>query len=224
MDSRKIRRAVKQFRKAYGIKAVTCPAMVSAFKSEGFTVIPYDNALTDHDVATVVHAFSLVDMVHQTNGFIFVNDTHRLVFLNKDLTDEEKLIILSHEQGHYFLGHASKGSVFGRDVCDEFEASEFVHYLLTPGINERAKSIIAKHRALIVAAVMLCGAAGFGAFTLKSYHGRQLYEGEYYVTMHGEKYHLKNCVTIQEHETRRLTKEDILNGTYSPCSVCQPDK
>ena len=58
----------------------------------------------------------------------------------------------------------------------------------------------------------------------KEYHDRQLYEGEYYVTMHGEKYHLENCVTIQEHETRRLTKEDVESGKYEPCSVCLPEK
>ena len=58
---------------------------------------------------------------------------------------------------------------------------------------------------------------------MKKYHDRKIYEGNYYVTVHGEKYHLRNCMTIEGHYVRRLTKKDIESGEYEPCSVCIPD-
>ena len=57
---------------------------------------------------------------------------------------------------------------------------------------------------------------------VKEHRERKIYEGEYYVTEHGTKYHLKGCVTIEGHKVRRLTKEDVKAGKYVPCSVCQP--
>ena len=82
----------------------------------------------------------------------------------------------------------------------------------------------ARHKKLLIIGGTVIGISLGGGIASKEYHDRQLYEGEYYVTMYGEKYHLENCMTIQGHEIRRLTKEDVEYGKYEPCSVCQPEK
>ena len=51
-----------------------------------------------------------------------------------------------------------------------------------------------------------------------------LYEGEFYVNMHGEKYHRKVCLTIEGHEVHRLTQEDVKSGRYEFCSVRRPNQ
>lgn len=52
------------------------------------------------------------------------------MILNKRLSEEERVIVLSHEEGHIWNGHMTSNNVFGDDVKQEFEANEFSHFLL----------------------------------------------------------------------------------------------
>ena len=47
---------------------------------------------------------------------------------------------------------------------------------------------------------MVAGLAAGGGVASKEIHNWQIYEEEYYVTEHGEKYHLKDCVTLEGYE------------------------
>lgn len=109
-------------------------------------------------------------------------------------------------------------------MIEEQEANEFSHYLLQGTVRSRVSNTASKYKKPLVIGAVIAGLATGGGVASKEIHDRQLYEGEYYVTEHGEKYHLKNCVTIEDSETRRLTKEDVKSGKYEPCSVCLPDK
>lgn len=210
---KEIKRKVRRFRREYNIRTCTLPALTQAFEKQGFTIIWFNPVLNDKDVETVVHALGLEERIARSNGFIYIDRNYRLLFVNESLTDQEKILVMAHEEGHYYCGHKSGNKAIS--VVEEYEANEFAHYLLYVNPLSRHKKYIAVGA---VAAVLAVG--GFkGA---QEYHDRQLYEGEFYVTAHGAKYHRESCVTIQGHEIRRLTKEDV--GKYEPCSVCQPDK
>ena len=62
--------------------------------------------------------------------FTYFSDKHRLVFINENLNEDEKTVVLAHEQGHIWNGHFSSKSVIGHDVMQEYQANEFEHYLL----------------------------------------------------------------------------------------------
>ena len=145
------------------------------------------------------------------------------MFIDERLSEDEKMMILAHEQGHYSCGHTNAQAVIGRNVQEEYEANEFSHYLLHKNIQRTVTESVAKHRKKIITALMVIGLLICGGIAAKRNHDRQLYEGEFYVTMHGEKYHRESCVTIQGHKIRRLTKEDVEEGKYNPCGVCRPD-
>lgn len=227
MNSSEVKKQVRQFRRRFQVRQCTAQALEDIFKEQGFTLIEFNPVLNDEDVATVIHAFELEEMVARSRGFLFMDNNHRLVFLKEGLTEEEKCLVLAHEEGHYYLGHASGSAFIGRNVTQEFEANEFAHFLLQGSFKERIRDSAARHKKAIIAGVAAV-AVGCGGVTAsheyEKYRERQIYEGDNYVTMHGEKYHLKTCVTIEGHETRRLTKEDVEAGTYEPCSVCQPDR
>lgn len=227
MNSKDIKLKVSQFRQDFNVKKCTTEKMEEVFRKQGFTLINYNPVLNDEDVATVIHSFGLEEMILRSSGFLFMDKNHRLLFVKEGLTEKEKLLILAHEEGHYYLGHASGMAFIGKNVTEEYEANEFVHFLLQGSMFERARGTIARHKKVviaIVAAAAIGGGAGIATHEYGKYRERVIYEGEYYVTTHGEKYHLKNCVTIEGHETRRLTKADVEAGLYEPCNVCQPDQ
>ena len=223
MNTSEIKRLVTKFRREFGIRNVTAESLEDAFSQQGFTIIDFNPAVNDPDVTTVVESLRLHDRISHSNGFIYVDDNYRLVFLNEKLNTEERRVVLAHEEGHYFCGHTASRDVIGRTVIEEQEANEFSHYLLQGTIRSRVSNTASKYRKPLIIGIVIAGIAAGGGVASKKIHDRQIYEGEYYVTEHGEKYHLKNCVTIQGHGMRRLTKEDVESGEYEPCSVCQPE-
>lgn len=85
--------------------------------------------------------------------------------------------------------------MIGRDVQEEYEANEFVHYLLKKPFLYRVKDFASKNGKWIVIGAMIIVLTGGGVVVAIKYHDWKLYEDTYYVTEQGEKYHLKNCMT-----------------------------
>ena len=222
MNTSEIKKLVTKFRREFGIRDVTAESLEGAFRKQGFTIIDFNPAVNDPDVTTVIDLLGLQGMISHSNGFVYVDGNYRLVFLNEKLNAKERLVVLSHEEGHYYCGHTCSHNEVGRTVIEEQEANEFSHYLLQGTVRSRVSNTASKYKKPLVIGAVIAGLATGGGVASKEIHDRQLYEGEYYVTEHGKKYHLKNCVTIEDSETRRLTKEDVKSGKYEPCSVCQP--
>ena len=224
MNTSEIKKHVTKFRREFGIRDVSVESLETAFRKQGFTIIDFNPVVNDPDVTTVINSLGLQDMVSHSNGFVYVDGNYRLVFLNEKLNAQERLVVLAHEEGHYYSGHTCSRNEVGRTVIEEQEANEFSHYLLHGTIKSRVSNTASKYKKPLIIGAVIAGLTAGGGVASKEIHERQIYEGEYYVTEHGEKYHLENCVTIQGHDTRRLTKEDVENGKYKPCSVCQPNQ
>ncbi len=224
MNNTEIKKRVKEFRKEFAVREVTVNVLEAVFSCQGFTIIEYNPVMNDEDVNTVVKNLGLEEMISHTNGFLYADANYRLVFISEKLSMAERLLVLSHEEGHYYCGHTKNKSIVGHTVTEEYEANEFTHFLLRKSIRKEIIGFASRHRKSLIISTVIAGLAAGGGIASKEYQEKQLYEGEYYVTMHGEKYHLEGCVTIEGHETRRLTKEDVESGKYKPCSVCQPDK
>ena len=224
MNTTEIRKRVKVFRKEFGIKEVSADTLEDVFRQQGFTIVEYNPVLNDEDVTTVVHNLGLEEMIVHSTGFLYVDGNYRLLFISEKLSLSERLLVLAHEEGHYFFGHMGGKPEIGHSVTEEHEANEFAHFLLHKTGREVVIETVTKYRKQLAIGLIIVALVISGCMAVKNYHDRQIYEGEYYVTEHGEKYHRPGCVTIQGHETRRLTKEDVRTGDYEPCSVCQPDK
>ena len=224
MNTTEIKKRVKDFRREFGIRKVTADVLTDVLQDQGFTLIEFNPVINDADVHTVVHNLGLEEMIGHSTGFLYVDAKYRLLFLSEKLNTAEKLLVLAHEEGHYYCGHMGLTPIVGHTVTEEYEANEFAHFLLRESAGEEIKKFVIKRRKPLIIGTIVAGLAAGGGIATNEYRERQLYEGEYYVTMHGEKYHRESCMTIQGHETKRLTKEDVESGKYEPCSVCQPDK
>lgn len=221
--TKNVKKAVVEFKRKFNIDAVSETVLCEVLEKQGFTVIGFNKILNDEDVSQIIKNLSLTDMIACHNGFTYADDKYRLVFVNKDLSEEEKTIVLAHEEGHIFLEHLSTKPIFGSDVVQEHQANEFAHFLLHPGKTERTGSWIKKHKKLviIVCACILLAAEGITVLSILLQNKNQF--GEYYLSATGNKYHDKNCIYVKNKENVRLmTEEEFESGEYEPCQVCMP--
>lgn len=223
MDSREIRRKTKQFLKEFSVREPDCGELKRAIEGQGFTVVEYSHLLNDGAVGALVEALKLTDEIRRARSFTYADENHRIVFLNEALSDAEKLLVLSHEAGHIFLGHMSSPPMIGRDVQEEHEANEFSHYLLNRGAWERLRAGIRRHRVLAAAAAAALALLLVGGIVFAVAETEKRYYGNYYITESGNRYHRRNCIFVRDKtNVHRMTVEEFESGEYEPCGMCLP--
>ena len=214
------KREVKRFCRKYGIRNISKSELERALAEQGYTIIDYNGILETDDVAQIIGNLDLNDYIQSGKGFVYADDTNRLVFVHEELTDEERCVVLAHEIGHIWNGHIKNAAVLGDDVLQEYEASEFAHYLLKPYFDENRKT--KKILSVVCGSIALLGII---LGIVIGCHNRSIYTENLYRTTTGTKYHRKTCMYIRDKkDIYRLTKEEFESGNYEPCQACLPDE
>ena len=73
----------------------------------GYTVVEYNHLSNDEIVSSLIKALKLSENIRNSKGFTYADQNQRIVFIHEDLSDAEKLLALSHDAGHIYLGHMS---------------------------------------------------------------------------------------------------------------------
>ncbi len=213
------KRETGKFIKKYKLHDITVDDLKRVLCDQGYTVVEFNGMYNTKDVINLIEALDLTEYVRNVNGFTYHDDKYRLVFVNEALSDEEKLIILAHEEGHIWHGHMSKASRVGEDVIEEHEANELAHYLLN--MRKPGRRMIA--RSVVIGSVVFVAVALFVFAAVKLY-GADKYTDNLYVTQTGTKYHVKDCMYIKgKDDVRKMTKEEYESGEYEPCKACLPE-
>ena len=225
MSREQTKAMVQAFRRQYSIRTVTCSGLRSALEQMGYTVATFLPAGNTSAVDTVIRTLGLQEAVRTAKAFTYADQNYRIVFVRKDLTEKEQLVLLAHETGHIVLGHMNCGVVLGRDVTEEFEANEFSHYLLHEGPWTRFRASFQRHRKRYIACAAVLLLLMIGAAAARTIYLRQVYYGNYYVTDNGTRYHKKSCIKLRKStNVHRLTIAEYESGKYEPCQVCLPDE
>ena len=127
MDEKK---SVKKFRRKYKIDKISSDTLSLAVEKMGYTIIYFRLFNNKEKVDFLIKALDVENYVCSCKCFAYQDEKYRLLFINEDLSEEEKLIVLGHEVGHIWHNHMQMGAVFGNDVMLEHQANEFSHYLL----------------------------------------------------------------------------------------------
>lgn len=220
-----IKKLAKTFIKKYKLTSIDYSALKNTANNMGYTIIEFNSIFNEKNVETVIQNLGLCENALKSRAFTYVSAEYRLIFVNEDLNDEEKLLVLSHELGHIVCEHLSTVPVIGNDVKDEHEANEFSHYLLKQSSFRKVKNVIVVHRkAFIFSIVILCLIIG----SVTAYliiRNKSVYKDNFYITSTGECYHKKECIFVKNKTNiKRLTKEEFESGVYSSCNMCLPDK
>ena len=223
MDSREIKLKARKFIKEFDVHELNYGTLKSAIERQGYTLVEYNHIFNDEDVSRLIEALKLSNNIVRSRGFTYADQNYRIVFVHEDLSDAEKMVVLSHEAGYIYLGHMSSTPIIGRDVQEEHEANEFSHFLMNQGKLDKANLWVRRHKAatiLIVAILALLVTAGI---VLSKIHTEKSYYGEYYITESGNKYHEKDCIFVKDKtNTHRMTIEEFESGEYEPCGICLP--
>ena len=223
MDSREVKLKVRKFIKEFGVHELNYASLRGYVERQGYTVVEYNHLSNDEIVSSLINALNLSENISNSKGFTYADQNQRIVFIHEDLSDAEKLVVLSHETGHIYLGHMSSAPIIGRDVQEEYEANEFAHFLINPGRWDRTISSIRKHKvATIIIAICVVALVAAGVIFSQIEKEKQYY-GEYYITESGNKYHEKDCIYVKDKtNTHRMTVEEFESGEYEPCKMCLP--
>ena len=219
-----IRYKAKNLLLEYSISKVTLENLIYIIEDQGFEIIEYSQRDCSDSVWTVLNTLNLTAYAESGKAFAYKCGKSKLLFVCEEMTADEKLYALAHEEGHIIFGHLCNGACDGNAVEEEYVANEFAHYLLHPPLLLKFATAVKsnKKKALWVALIALALAVII-PITVSVIQSRS-YCGEYYVTESGTKYHEKECMTIKDRSNvRRLTEKDYYSGDYEPCHVCLPE-
>ncbi len=209
-----------RFKRQHKLNEVTSEGLCRALNEQGYTIVCFNGIEENEDVAVLRDELALNDYMAQSRCFTYRDDKYRIVFIQEGVTEAEKIVLLAHEEGHICNDHLSMRPVFGDDVLQEYEANEFVHFLLLDK-SGRKKRRIAIISVICFLAIMLVG----GGFVWKTRHDSVTYTEDLYRTKSGHKYHLKDCIYIRDKkDVYRLTIEEFYSGKFEPCEACRPDE
>ena len=208
----------------YGIRKVTLENLIYIIQAQGFEIIEYSQSDKSEAVWQVLASLRLTAYANSGKAFAYKCGRTKILFVCEEMSANEKMYALAHEEGHIIFGHLCNGACDGNAVEEEYVANEFAHYLLHPPLLLKFATTVKsnKKKALWVALIAL-SLAIIIPLTVNIIQSRSYY-GEYYVTESGTKYHEKKCMTIKDRSSvRRLTEKDYYSGDYEPCHVCLPD-
>lgn len=218
-----IKKKVRKFQNDSGLHEVTLENLRCAIQRQGYTIVEYNNIFNDENVAALLNALGLEEYSERTKGFTYADSKRRLVFLHEDLSYEEKLMVLAHEEGHIYCNHFCSTPILGRDVVEEHEANEFAHYLLHQSLRQTVNRFVHKHKKATISVVAIFLIVTICCFAYSEVKQEQRYYGDFYITETGNKYHEKDCIFVKHKDNvERLTIEQFESGEYEPCDICLP--
>ena len=224
MRVREIRRLVRELCCHYKVRQADLQTIRQIIQAQGYTIIEFDPYAADEDLDLIISRLDLGDMISRRNGFTYADTEYRLVFVNKELNENEKKIVLAHEMGHIVCGHLTHSPILGNSVIEEDEANQFAHYMIYLRTLDWLRiSLVLFKKKVLAAVLLICIVGSFVGYHM--YNQKEAsYYGEFYVTENGEKYHKKGCAVIKDRTNiKRLTKKEYESGMYTPCQICLPD-
>ncbi len=214
----------RSFLKEHKVGEVTVDILIGILEKQGYQLVEYNNIQNNANVAALIKALGIERTIEQSKGFAYADEKRRIVFLHEDLSQDEKLMVLAHEEGHIYCNHLSSAPILGREVVEEHEASEFAHYLLYQGITQKMSYVIRKHKIAFAVCIIALVVVAIGLVALGKAQKERSYYGEYYLTSTGNKYHQEDCIFVKDKTTcHRMTKEEFEGGNYEPCGMCLPE-
>lgn len=209
----------------YKIGVPTLDEIVFIINSYGFDVIDYEIDKGKVSVDTLINELSLQSFAATGKAFTYQKEDVKLLFVCDAMSACEKKYALAHELGHIACDHLKNGVCNKADMTEEFEANEFVHYLLHPGKTIKVKLWMRNHKAILWITSIILVAIIITASVLNCVSCQKSYYGEYYVTENGEKYHEKGCIFIKDKSNvHRMTVDEYESGEFEPCQICLPNE
>ena len=211
------------------LKTITTDSVIKYLSSKKFTTLYIGTSQGD---ATLV---SLGLLEYADRKAFTYSQNAKYVFVQNDLSDEEKRYLLLHELAHIELGHTDGGQILN-SLQKERQAETYAHYIENPENSVTIGKLLVVLIALFATFSLLIDIPHRSSPNLKhssvpvnsvihnetEISNSQIISEELetyvFITPTGNHYHKKHCGYLYENAIE-VKKTDIENK-YQPCSVC----
>lgn len=215
-----VKKTSQDYLRRYIHGKMTAEMIIKGLEAQGYTVVKYNNVQNKEEVSELISLLGVGNYISSSKGFTYADSNNRIVFIHEDLSENEMIYVLLHEQGHILFRHLREGNILGNDVTQEYEANEFAHYVMNPGVGYK----LIRHKKAIIITIVSIIFVIILVLAVVAVKKEQSYFEEYYVTETGHKYHESECIFVKNKTNiRRLTKEEYESGDYEACDICLPD-
>ena len=124
-------------------------------ESYQFTIIEYKKHSNSEHVSELLRRLRVENETVQNDAFIYINNNLKFLFINADVSLEDKCALLRHELGHICdpdFKNTSEG--YSKIKREEF-ANDFSFYLKNPGIGFKLKLFMLKKWKLLAGMIAL---------------------------------------------------------------------
>lgn len=190
-------------------------------KDNGFKIIEYNQYHNTTEVSELIQALKVENQISTQNSFVYIDGNIKFVFINSDLKESEKTILLCHELGHIYDKNLGAPEHLYSKIERESFANEFAHYLEHPTTPTKIISIFLKHKLICSLILIFTFASAIyisHRFSVIQAFSPHITITEYYVTPAGEKYHRDFCKHVKYKTTAsQMTITDAIAEGYTPC-------
>ncbi len=214
-----------------------CNDLQRVIESNQFTIINYKKTSNSEYIAELIEKLRIEKEVEHNDSFLYLTKNLKILFINANVSVEDKCALLRHELGHISdPNFKNDDSNYSKIKREEF-ANEFAFCIKNPGIGFKLKLFIIKKWKLIFSMFALA------AFILGLYFMINFLiikqtksvttdiststtsDSTYYVTSSGKKYHKKHCIIIKyKNNLTEVTLNEAINARYKPCLICFPQE
>ncbi len=154
-----------------------------------------------------------LELAQTTNGFSCrVSDT-KIAFIKKTLIEQEKKILLLHENIHIFYGHINQNEPLS--VTQEKQTTD-THHMIDLILNYKKYILVC----LAINFILIASLCGMLMLPKTQTH---LSNGVY-ITPTGHHYHANNCQYGEEYINSFEINRTVAEEHYLPCDLCNPEK
>ncbi len=202
-----------------------------------FTIIEYKKHNNSEPVSELIKMLRIENEIEQNDSFLYINKNLKFVFINADISDEDKCSLLRHELGHICDPDLKNTNPQNSTIKREEFANEFSCYTKNPGIRLNIYVFLMKKWKLLAVVITLIACLLGFAFIVntltvpptKPVTGNvSTYvnsDSTYYVTSAGKKYHRKHCIIIKyKNNLTEIKLNNAINEGYKPCKICNPEE
>ena len=206
-------------------------------ESYQFTIIEYKKHSNSEHVSELIKRLRVENETAQNDSFIYINNNLKFLFINADVSLEDKCALLRHELGHICDPNFKNTTEGYSKIKREEFANDFSFYLKNPGIGFKLKLFMLKKWKLLAGMIALAACIlGLSVMIRSSIiqptkpvtgdvSTHVSSDNTYYVTSFGKKYHLKHCIIIKyKNNLTDIKLNDAINKGYKPCLICIPEE
>lgn len=205
--------------------------LLRIIEDKQFNIIEYKKYSNSNSVAELIKKLQIENEIEQNDSFLYIRDNLKFIFINSDVSEQDKCALLRHELGHICDPELKSTGINHSAINREEFANEFSCYAKNPGICFKIYVFCVRKWRLLAVVVLIACVLGF--LSMINHPTSPVTEdtpipsnsdSTYYVTSGGEKYHRDNCIIIKYRTNlTELTLNEAINDGYGPCMICNPE-